>query len=110
MRIERAFFSGTFPENKRKNLAAAYNALVYNCGRAGRPDIALKLAYAMNKEHEEPNETTYNSYLKGKEARGDAAKAIRLSGPYESLLEVECFKYDPNDQRRSNERRIRIIV
>ena len=103
-------FSGTFPENKRKNLAAAYNALVYNCGRAGRPDIALKLAYAMNKEHEEPNETTYNSYLKGKEARGDAAKAIRLSGPYESLLEVECFKYDPNDQRRSNERRIRIIV
>ena len=47
---------------KGKNLIAAYNGLIHVCGRAVRPDIALRLIYAMNKEGLEPNEISLNCY------------------------------------------------
>lgn len=104
--------SESFPKKRKKNLVAAYNGLLYVCGKAGRPDIALRLAYAMNKEGVEPNETSYNSYIKGKEDRTEKETAMMriLANQHESLLQVECVKYDTRDKRRENERRIRIIL
>ena len=105
--------------SKGKNLIAAYNGLMYCTGRALRPDIGLRLVYAMVKEGLEPNETTLNSYRAGKRLRQSLVKENRakalarklaLLDPYESLLLVECTKYDQNDRRRKGERRVRIIV
>ena len=109
---KRSSSSDSFPKKRKKNLVAAYNGLLYVCGKAGRPDIALRLAYAMNKEGVEPNETSYNSYIKGKEDRsqGETAMMRILANQHESLLQVECVKYDTRDKRRENDRRIRIIL
>lgn len=100
-----------------KNLLASYNGLLYVCGRALRPDIALRLVYAMSKEGLEPNENSLNSYRSGRRLfkpgggfRSNLAHKLKLIDPYESLLFVECTKYDRNDRRRSGEKRVRIIV
>jgi len=100
-----------------KNLLAGYNGLLYVCGRALRPDIAVRLAYAMNKEGLEPNEHSLNSYRAGKRLvdtggslRSRLARKLKLIDPYESILYVECTKYDRNDRRRTGEKRVRIIV
>ena len=115
-----------------KNLIAAYHGLLYVCGRALRPDIALRIAYAMNREGIEPNDVSLNCYRSGKRMRKKLADATseqgersRMLGPrslpslipkldffgqYESLLFIECTKYDQNDKRRSGEKRVRIIV
>jgi pentatricopeptide repeat protein len=102
---------------KAKNLLAAYNGLLYVCGRALRPDIGLRVVYAMNKEGVEPTEISLNCYRSGKRVRQKDGKSgfsllqqINLIDPYESLMYVECTKYDLNDRRRSGERRVRIIV
>ena len=99
---------------KGKNLVAAYNGLLHVCGRAMRPDIALRLAYAMNKEGLEPNEVSMNCYRSGKRLRGSViptlAEKLKLIDQFESLLYVECTKYDSNDKRRAGERRVRIIM
>jgi hypothetical protein len=52
-----------------KNLIAAYNGLLYVCGRALRPDIAVRVAYAMNREDIEPNDVSLNCYHSGKRMR-----------------------------------------
>ena len=39
------------------------------CGRAERPDIGVRLAYAMIREGIEPNEITLNNYRAGKRLR-----------------------------------------
>lgn len=100
-----------------KNLLASYNGLLYVCGRALRPDIALRLVYAMSKEGLEPNENSLNSYRSGRRLckpddgfRSNLARKLKLIDPYESLLFVECTKYDRNDRRRTGEKRVRIIV
>jgi pentatricopeptide repeat protein len=111
-----------------KNLVAAYNGLLYVCGRALRPDIALRVVYAMNKDGIEPNETSLNSYRSGTRIQqkvrgrnnedGDAGMGLRstiertlkLREQFESLLVVECTKYDQNDRRRDGEQRVRIIL
>lgn len=106
---------------KGKNLLAAYHGLMYCCGRALRPDLAVRIAYAMQKEGLEPNEVSLHSYLAGKNKRPVvddkpkknsflASKIPSLVAPYESVLYVECTKYDKNDKRRSQEQRVRIIV
>ena len=103
-----------------KNVLAAYNGLLYVCGRALRPDIAVRLIYAMNKEGLEPNENSLNSYRAGKrlaDSRPSAqtlrtrlADTLKLIDPYESILYVECTKYDSSDRRRQGEKRVRIIL
>ena len=101
-----------------KNVLAAYNGLLYVCGRALRPDIAVRLIYAMNKEGLEPNESSLNSYRAGKRLadqsegslRTRLARTLKLIDPYESILYVECTKYDSNDRRRQGEKRVRIIL
>lgn len=102
-----------------KNLIASYHGLLYVCGRALRPDIALRLVYAMNKEGIEANEVALNCYRSGKRARKKFAfetespvetKGIRMAKQFESLLTVECTKYNLNDKRRAGERRVRIIL
>lgn len=101
---------------KGKNLLAAYHGLFFVAGQAQRPDIAVRLVYAMQKEGLEPTEMSLNCYKSGQAWRRESAnettveKRIPFFAPYESLLSVECMKYDKNDKRRSGERRVRIIV
>ncbi|OEU17814.1 hypothetical protein FRACYDRAFT_238240 [Fragilariopsis cylindrus CCMP1102] len=113
---------------KNKNMLAAYNGLIYVCGRAERPDIAVRIVYAMkNKEGLEPNENPYYNYRSGKRTRisliaqnkqkvgqrGLVAKLLPkldMVGQYENVLYVECKQYDSRDRRTENERKVRIIV
>jgi len=105
-----------------KNLVAAYHALLYVSGRAMRPDVALRLVYAMAKEGLEPNEMALNCYKSGQRAisepiisttrtRQKLRNILKLNmvNAYESLLYVECVKYDTRDKRRAGEKKIRII-
>ncbi|KAL3938326.1 MAG: hypothetical protein SGBAC_006741 [Bacillariaceae sp.] len=118
--------SGPNSRRPQKNLIAAYNGLLHVCGRAIRPDIAVRVSYAMNKEGIEPNEISLNSYKAGKrhqeelngqndDDRGRSRWLKFLPKPnmieqYESLLFIECTKYNPENKRTSNERRVRIIL
>ena len=94
---------------KGKNLIAAYHGLINVAGKAGRPDIALRIIYAMKKDGLEPNESTLNSYKTGARENREE-KSIRLKNQYENLLIVECTKYSQLDKRRSSEKRVRIII
>jgi pentatricopeptide repeat protein len=94
---------------KGKNLIASYHGLVHVAGKAGRPDIALRIAYAMKKEGYEPHECTLNSYKTGS-IGNKFEKTIRLNEQYENLLTIECTKYNKLDKRRSTEKRVRIII
>jgi len=112
------------PSNRRKkgkNLIASYHGLLYVCGRALRPDIACRLVYAMKKEELDPNEMALNCYRSGKRKREKLAKqnggleeksgiGLAMSRQFESVLLVECTKYDKNDRRRAGEKRVRIII
>ena len=101
-----------------KHLLAAYQGLLYVCGRALRPDIALRIVYAMNKEGVLVNEMALQCFQAGKrkglaEAENDATprkKAIAFGEQIESLLAVECTKYDTKDKRREGDKRVRIIL
>lgn len=97
-------------EKLPKNLIAAYNGLIQVAGRAYRPDIALRIAYAMVKEGVEPNETTWNTYNAGVRKRSMDKKKIRLHAQHEELLAVECTKYCSKDKRRLSDKRVRIII
>ena len=57
--------------NSNLHLAAAYHGLLYCAGRAWRPDLAVRIVYAMRKEGLEPNEVSLHSYLAGKQQRPD---------------------------------------
>jgi hypothetical protein len=110
--------------SKKKNLLAAYNGLIYVCGRAERPDIAVRIVYAMkNKEGLDPSENPYNNYRSGKSTRQNLVKRDKVDsswrgmlpkldmvGQYENILFVECKKYDTRDRRMEKDNRIRIIV
>lgn len=94
------------------NLVAAYNGLMHVCGRAIRPDVATRIAYAMQKAGVEPTEVTLNSYHAGKRVAldgNDDGKNSGLRNQYESILAVECTKYNDKDKRRAKDRKIRII-
>jgi pentatricopeptide repeat protein len=95
------------------NVLAAFNGLMYVCGRAIRPDIATRIAYAMKKSGYEPTEVCMNSYLAGKRMTLDGVdngKNVGLTNQYESALMLECTKYNLNDKRRVNDKKIRIIL
>jgi hypothetical protein len=93
-----------------KNLVASYHGLMYVAGRAYRPDIGLRLAYAMVREGVEPTEAALNTYNTGARERQEDLQKVRLHGQYENLLLVECTKYDSNDRRRFTDKRVRIIL
>ena len=97
---------------KGQHLVMAYNGLVYVSGRAGRPDIALRLTFAMMKDGIEPKEMTLNCYNSGARIRKSfgLSEVIRMMDQYENLLTIECTKYNQNDERRKNEKRLRIIL
>jgi hypothetical protein len=116
--------------SRNKNLIAAYNGLLYVCGRALRPDIAVRLASAMNREGIEPDEVSLNSYSAGKRIRGEIQSGqasdekeneggykwprllpkLNMVEQYESLLYVECTKYNPNSKLTSGDTLVRIIL
>ena len=116
--------TGNGNKNKNKNMLAAYNGLLYVCGRAERPDIAVRIVYAMkNREGLDPSENPYNNYRNGKSTRKNLVTRdkevsswrgilpkIDMVGQYENILYVECKKYDTRDRRTEKEKRIRIIV
>lgn len=123
----RPYSSPRRPTNK--NLIAAYNGLMHVCGRAERPDVGVRVCYAMNREEIEPNDITLNNYHAGKRLSQKAkneepatpqsrskrflASLSQLTGSkqqYESLLYVECTKYNQYSKRMSKDRRVRIIV
>lgn len=92
------------------NLIAAYNGLMHVCGRAVRPDIALRIAYAMKKAGVEPTEVSLNCYYAGKRLTldgGDGGSFLVRSN--EQLLSVECTKYNTKDKRRAGDKKIRIL-
>jgi len=100
---------------RKENLIVTYHGLFHVAGRAGRADIALRLAYAMNKDGIEPTETAINCYNAGSRRRmtvgGGSGKNIpMMMKQYENLLAIECTKYDQNDKRRATEKRLRIII
>jgi len=118
------------PRKRGKNLLACYHGLMHVCGRAGKPDIALRIVYAMNKEGIEPTENALKCYESGKRAleglmerseecneQGENGplgaitkpKIPRMANQFESLLAVECTKYDVEDKRRLGDKRVRII-
>jgi pentatricopeptide repeat protein len=98
------------------NLQQAYNGVAHVCGRALRPDIALRTAYAMNKAGVEPTEVTLNSYKSGKRVAMEKGIVDRLGlkNQYETLLSVECTKYNrqkwDKSKRRAGDKKIRIIL
>lgn len=100
--------------SKGKHLLAAYNALLYVCGRAKRSNVALRLVYALRKEGLEPNEVCLNSYWKGRlvasKKKSSFVQKLQMVELYESLLYVECTKYNKNDRRRKDDKRVRIII
>jgi pentatricopeptide repeat protein len=102
---------GTMKKSRlEKNLIAGYHGLLYVAGKSYRPDIALRIAYAMSKEGVEPTEAALNTYNSGARLRDQGKERVRLHGQYENLLLVECAKYDSRDRRRLNEKRLRIII
>eukprot|EP00594_Rhizosolenia_setigera_P002615 CAMPEP_0178947212 /NCGR_PEP_ID=MMETSP0789-20121207/4727_1 /TAXON_ID=3005 /ORGANISM="Rhizosolenia setigera, Strain CCMP 1694" /LENGTH=678 /DNA_ID=CAMNT_0020627313 /DNA_START=529 /DNA_END=2565 /DNA_ORIENTATION=+ len=120
-------------KSNNKHLIAAYYGLISVCGRAGRPDIALRFVYAMSKQGIDVTETALQCYQSGKRLRRkDMAAANNnvsnnmntkntangiistlsnaVMKQYESILVVECSKYDEKDKRKLNEKRVRIIL
>ena len=103
------------------DMSAAYSGLMTVCGMAGRPDIAVRLTYAMSKDNVETNETHLQCYEAGKRRRASYLlednneeqknlNSIPLAKQFESILAVECLKYVETDQRRSKDKKIRIIL
>ncbi|GFH47783.1 hypothetical protein CTEN210_04258 [Chaetoceros tenuissimus] len=93
-----------------KSLIAAYHGLMHVAGKAYRPDIALRIAYAMTKEGLEPTEAALNAYNAGVRLRDMDLEKVRLHTQYEKLLLIECSNYCPNDKRKLKEKRVRIII
>jgi len=104
-------------------LVASYHGLLFVSGRALRPDIALQIVYAMQKEKVTPDETALNCYLAGKRqqvemtplkqsfgAKASIVDGIHFASQFESILSVECLKFDSMDKRREGEQRVRIIL
>ena len=103
--------------SRSNDITAAYSGLMTVCGRAGRPDIAVRLTYAMTKDGIDPNETFLQCYESGKKLRegsflieGLRPKRIPLASQFESILSVECTKYIDTDSRRTKDKKIRIIL
>jgi len=99
--------------NLRNNLLASYHGLMTVCGRARRPNLAIRLAYAMNREGLEPNETTFSCYKAGKRMSPDEPNGNlfnnAMARQFERILSVECSKFDVRDKRRLGDRRLKII-
>jgi hypothetical protein len=75
----------------------------------------------MNKEELEPNKMALNCYRSGKGVRQKLMKLdsafeeksgieLAMANQFESVLLLECTKYDKNDKRRAGEKRVRIIL
>ncbi|CAM9296218.1 unnamed protein product [Ectocarpus sp. 4 AP-2014] len=106
-------------ENRKKDLFSAYCGLLYVCGRAQRPDAALKVVFALKKDGIRPSSALSNTYFKArKDSReseddpqaGPARFRIMrlLDRQLENTLEVECGVSKHADQMNLPIERIRI--
>lgn len=78
------------------NLSLAYMALLYICGISGRPDLALQLLYAMQRDGLPSDRQAWEAFEAGKTAPGATITTTTsvgqlLMGPYESLLRTETM-------------------
>ncbi len=78
------------------NLSLAYMALLYICGISGRPDLALQLLYAMQRDGLPGDRQAWEAFEAGKTAPGATITTTTsvgqlLMGPYESLLRTETM-------------------
>lgn len=97
-------------KGRQLNLSAAYSGMFYVCGRALRPDVALRLTYAMVKDGLEPDDRCLNTYRMGRREHGNlSALKEKLLDIHESLLEVECSK-SRNIKHRRDDRKVRVIL
>eukprot|EP00547_Thalassionema_nitzschioides_P005307 CAMPEP_0194218864 /NCGR_PEP_ID=MMETSP0156-20130528/24681_1 /TAXON_ID=33649 /ORGANISM="Thalassionema nitzschioides, Strain L26-B" /LENGTH=794 /DNA_ID=CAMNT_0038948349 /DNA_START=65 /DNA_END=2446 /DNA_ORIENTATION=+ len=89
-------FSCLAQQTRTKNLLAAYHGLLYVSGRALRPDIALRICYAMNKENIVVNEMGLQCFRSGQRqglAIADEEtkkKTIIFHQQFDTLLTLEC--------------------
>lgn len=97
---------------RSQNLNVAYFGLFYVCGRALRPDVALRIGYAMTKDGLEPDERCLNTYRIGRRDHGRVSTIKeKLLDIHESLLEVECSKAQSSDDRQGrNDWKVRVIL
>eukprot|EP00529_Nitzschia_sp_RCC80_P020877 CAMPEP_0113460848 /NCGR_PEP_ID=MMETSP0014_2-20120614/11213_1 /TAXON_ID=2857 /ORGANISM="Nitzschia sp." /LENGTH=397 /DNA_ID=CAMNT_0000352543 /DNA_START=278 /DNA_END=1468 /DNA_ORIENTATION=- /assembly_acc=CAM_ASM_000159 len=72
--------------SKFANMLAAYNGLLYVCGRALRPDIAVRIVYAMKKEGLFVNEQAFQNYKSGTRRR----EQLLLQGPLRPSSDKDC--------------------
>ena len=113
LRFEEQKNQSSIRSQPKKNLQASYHGLLHVCGRALRPDIAVRLVSAMNKENVVVNEMALQCYQAGKRRRPDDVvprSKVLLSGQFEKILAVECTTFDVNDKRRDRDLKIRIIL
>ncbi|CAM9125160.1 unnamed protein product [Ectocarpus fasciculatus] len=88
-------------ENRKQDLFSAYCGMLYVCGRAQRPDAALKVVFALKKDGIRPSSALSNTYFKAKKDARDSEddsqagparfRVLRLlDRQLENTLEVEC--------------------
>ncbi|GMH65757.1 hypothetical protein TrST_g203 [Triparma strigata] len=98
----------TIAGNRKQNQLQGLTGLLYCCGRAGRPDHALKIVYAINKELGiTPTESLLQTYINGK-AVGQKKIGFAMK-VFEDLLEVETKKFNVKDSRSESEPKIKIL-
>ncbi|CAM9143566.1 unnamed protein product [Scytosiphon promiscuus] len=88
-------------EKRKQDLISAYCGLLYVCGRAQRPDAAVKVVFALRKEGVTPSSTLSSTYFKAKKDSKDLGDDS-LAGPasfrvmqlldrqLENTLTIEC--------------------
>mmetsp|Transcript_9769 Transcript_9769/g.19899 ORF Transcript_9769/g.19899 Transcript_9769/m.19899 type:complete len:521 (-) Transcript_9769:1381-2943(-) len=75
---------------------SGFEALIRICGAAGRPDEALRVTYAMEKEGWEPDPVLYRIFLVGaSEQKPPAPTRTGWRQPYLYLLRVRCRAFQP---------------
>ncbi|CAM9131809.1 unnamed protein product [Ectocarpus sp. 12 AP-2014] len=106
-------------ENRKKDLFSAYCGLLYVCGRAQRPDAALKVVFALKKDGIRPSSALSNTYFKARKDSRESEDDPQAGPPrfrmmrlldrqLENTLEVECGVSKHADQMDLPIERIRI--
>ncbi|GMH54033.1 hypothetical protein TL16_g01590 [Triparma laevis f. inornata] len=98
----------TLGGDRKQNQLQGLSGLIYCCGRAGRPDHALKIVLAINNDLKlTPTESLLQTYHNGKSvSQKKIGFAMKM---HEELLEVETKKFNVKDSRSDNQQKIRIL-
>jgi len=86
------------------------HGLIWCCGVGRRPDVALKVVYAMQKEGRTVGDICLNVYKRGREEGGNVEARWGSIKAYEDLLEVECEQFRDEDWKKKGDKKIRILL